>query len=184
MLENVRLSFPNLHKKTAFNENSTPKYAGTFILDKNHPQVPELKAMMRTAINEKWDERPDGLILALRDGKTKKSMDGFGDGVVFFNASSEKRPTVFDRDRTPLTENDGRPYAGCYVNALVSVWAQDNKYGKRINFELNGVQFYKDGDAFGGGGAPAAADDFPDLEEPSAESYHEQADEGDDDLLG
>jgi hypothetical protein len=35
----------------------------------------------------------------------------------------------------------------------------DNNYGKRINATLLGVQFYRDGDSFVGGGV-ASVDDF------------------------
>jgi hypothetical protein len=41
------------------------------------------------------------------------------------------------------------PYAGCYVNATIVVWAQDNEHGKRINAQVKAVQFFKDGEAFG-----------------------------------
>ena len=58
---------------------------------------------------------------------------------------------------------DGRPYAGCIVNGQVDVWAQDNpEFGRRINAELTGVQFVRDGEAFSGG-APAKPDDFDDV---------------------
>jgi hypothetical protein len=164
LLQNVRLSFPALFKKTAFDDKQEPKFKAMGIMPKDHPQMDELKDLIRKVIGEKWDERPSNLKLFLRDGKEKKDMDGFGPDVVFFNASSDKRPGVYDRDRTPLVQDDGRPYAGCYVNMRITVWAQDNQYGKRINAELGGVQFFADGDAFGGGGAPATADDFPELE--------------------
>jgi hypothetical protein len=71
---------------------------------------------------------------------------------------------VIDRDKTPLTSADGRPYAGCFVNASVELWAQDNNFGKRINASLRGVQFFKDGDAFSGGGA-ASDDEFDSVED-------------------
>ena len=74
------------------------------------------------------------------------------------------RPLVIDKDKSPLTEQDGKPYAGCFVNASVELWAQDNNYGKRINASLRGVQFFKDGDAFAGGGA-ASEDEFDDIAE-------------------
>lgn len=164
LLENVRLSFPSLFRKTAFDDKQDPKYKAMFIMPKDHPQLPALKNLMKKVMAEKWDERPGSLKLMLRNGAEKADMDGFGSSVVFFNASSDKRPGVYDRGREPLVEDDGRPYAGCYVNARITVWAQDNQYGKRINAELNGVQFYADGEAFGGGGAPAQADDFPELE--------------------
>jgi len=80
------------------------------------------------------------------------------------SARSKTRPTVLNRDKTPVAEADGVLYGGCYVNALLDVWAQDNAFGKRINATLKGVQFVRDGDAFGGG-APASADDFPDESE-------------------
>ena len=78
---------------------------------------------------------------------------------MFISARSKSRPTVVDRDKTPLTEQDGRPYGGCFVNAIVELWAQDNQFGKRINATLAGVQFLKDGDAFGGS-RPADPDEF------------------------
>jgi hypothetical protein len=58
---------------------------------------------------------------------------------------------VIDRDTKPLTAADGRPYGGCFVDASVDIWAQDNSWGKRINAKLRWVQFRGDGDAFSGG---------------------------------
>lgn len=179
MLMNVRLSYPNLFKKTAFKADDTPKFSAMFIIDKDNPDMAELKKAMKKVMIDKWGEKPASLKLCLRDG-TEKEGAGFGDEVMFFNASTEKRPGVYDADRSVLTDEDSRPYAGCYVNARVSFWAQDNQYGKRINAELNGVQFAADGDAFGGGGAPAAADDFPELEPGSISGADASADDGDD----
>ena len=45
----------------------------------------------------------------------------------------------------------------------MTVYAYDNK-GKGIGFSLGGVQFFKDGDAFTGGGV-ASTDDFDDISE-------------------
>jgi hypothetical protein len=78
------------------------------------------------------------------------------------SSRNKVRPLVLDRDKSPLTQSDGRPYAGCYVNGSIELWCQDNAYGKRINATLRGVQFYKDGEAFAGGGS-ATADEFDDL---------------------
>jgi hypothetical protein len=55
--------------------------------------------------------------------------------------------------------SSGKPYSGCYVNAVIELWAQDNKFGKRINASLMGVQFLRDGQRLSGGGV-ASADDF------------------------
>ena len=50
-------------------------------------------------------------------------------------------------------------YSGCYVDCSVEIWAQDNQYGQRVNAQLRGVMFVRDGDAFGAGGS-ASADEF------------------------
>ena len=81
---------------------------------------------------------------------------------MFVAAKNKNRPLVIDRDRSILAESDGKPYAGCYVNAKVSFWAQDNQYGKRINCSLLGVQFVEHGDSFTGARV-AVTDDFEDL---------------------
>jgi len=169
LIQNVRLSFPNLFRAGQFNEDATPKYSAMLIVPKDHPQKNEINAAIMNVIGEKWgDKKPSSLKICVRDGDEKADKDGFGPDVVFFNATNTTRPTVVDRDRTPLTESDGRPYAGCYVDSIVEFWAQDNKYGKRINASLSGIQFRADGDAFGGG-RPAGANAFEDLSEVTAE---------------
>jgi hypothetical protein len=66
---------------------------------------------------------------------------------------------IIDKDKSPLTEDDEKLYAGCYVNAIVELWYQNNNYGKRVNANLLGVQFFKDGEPFGDG-VSASEDDF------------------------
>jgi hypothetical protein len=176
MIENARLSFPNLFRATAFNPDQAPKFSATFIIPKDSPFVEKIRQEIERAAKERWGQKATETLkslkaqnkIALRDGAEKADYDGFGEDVVFINASTDKRPGVYDRDRTPLTQDDGKPYAGCYVNAIVEFWAQDNAYGKRINASLSGVQFRADGTPFGGGAAPATADDFPELEEETA----------------
>lgn len=97
------------------------------------------------------------------DGDAKAEYEGF-EGNMALSATNRQHPTVVDKDRSPLTEADGVVYAGCYVNAVVEIWAQDNQWGKRINASLKGVQFYADGNAFAGGGV-ASVDDFEDISE-------------------
>ena len=164
-VQNVRISFPNIFNASAFAEGQTKKYSATFIMDEDHPQMEMLKEAIEKTAVAKWDKKiPSSLKRPLRDGE-EKDLDGFGEGTVFFNASNTKRPVLKDKDLSALVEDDGKPYAGCYVNAIVKPWAQDNGFGKRINFSLEGIQFVRDGDAFGGGGSTADAEDFDALEE-------------------
>lgn len=173
MLKEVRLSFPQLFHAASFNPDQKKKFSATVIFDAGGDTEAAVKRGIMEAAEAKWPGKGKAMVaqlqaqgkLALRNGAEKPNYDGFGEGVSFINASTDKRPGVYDRDNTPLAEDDGRIYAGCYVNALVEFWAQDNQFGKRINASLRGVQFVKDGEPFGGGGVPATADDFPVLDD-------------------
>jgi hypothetical protein len=164
MIKNVRLSFPDLFIAKKFNEDdkSPAKYSAMFILAKDHPQIAEITAEIKSVKAAKWTDPSIRPIVCLRDG-ADKSGAGFGEGVFFFNASNVIRPTVINKDKSPLTAGDGLPYAGCYVDVSIEFWAQDNKFGKRINATLKGVQFRDHGEAFGGGSGPTSADEFDDL---------------------
>ena len=164
-LKNVRLAFPNLFEATSVN-GSEPSYSATFILPPDHPQIAEINKAIDAEATAKWGAKGAANAAALRaadkvclhNGDTKADYAGFA-GNLFINARNKVRPTIVDRDRSPLTIADGRPYGGCYVNAIVDIYAQDNNFGKRINASLKGVQFAKDGLPFSGGGV-AAADAF------------------------
>lgn len=167
MLRNVRLAFPSLFEPSSYGEGD-PAYSATLIMDPQQAEAID-KAIAAVA-KEKWGAKADAQLkalraagkIALRDGDEKADYDGFA-GMMFVAARSKTRPTVVDGQRQPLMQSDGRIYAGCYVNASIEVWAQDNAYGKRINATLRGIQFVRDGEAFGGG-RPAAADEFDEID--------------------
>jgi hypothetical protein len=156
-IENVRLSFPQLFQaKQGKDANGQPQgkavFSAVFILDKvkNKADIDRLTKAALFTKQEKWQGKPVNLTgKSIRDGNEKEATDGYGPSIMFISARNEKRPGVVNRDLTPLTAEDGKPYAGCYVNATVRCWAQDNGYGKRINWALRNVQFLKDGEPFG-----------------------------------
>lgn len=169
-LENVRLSFPALFEAKGFPGTDKKAYSSAFLMEKDSAMAKAISAAQKTVADEKWGGKAPAVLkslpadkLVLKDGNSKTEYAGY-ENMVFINASNAIRPTVIDRDKTPLTASDGKPYGGCYVNAIVDVWAQDNQYGKRVNATLKGVQFFKDGDAFGASGI-ASADAFEDIEE-------------------
>ena len=159
-LENVRLSFPQLFQPKSV-MGSEPRYSAAFLLERDDSQVQRLQKIINVMIAAKWgNNRPKGIKTCLHDG-TEKDFVGYED-AFFVSANSAKRPLVVDRDRSPLTADAGVPYAGCFVNGLIRLWAQDNQFGKRINAELRGVQFVRDGEPFGSS-KPVTPDDFEDL---------------------
>ncbi|MFA6718366.1 MAG: ssDNA-binding protein [Prevotella sp.] len=159
-LNNVRLSFPSLWSTEKFNQEDTGKYACTFILDKiDHAEkIEEIKSKIAEGIKTEFKGKdvPADKI-CLKDGD-ESGRDEYANSYII-KGSTKKRPTIIDRDKTPLLEEDGKPYSGCYVNAIIDLWYQNNNYGKRVNCNLLGVQFYKDGESFGAGPVDVT-DDF------------------------
>lgn len=173
---NARLAFAEgvFEKKAIANDpSSTPRFNCGLLIPENDPQVAKIEALEKRLVEDhEWKSKEKGADvyktlkkkdkLALHDGDDKSKYDGFA-GAKYLSPSSDTRPTVVDRDKSVLTKEDGRVYGGCYVNARVEIWVQDNNWGQRVNAKLLGVQFVKDGDAFGSGSPPANPDDFPDL---------------------
>lgn len=166
---NARLAFPNIFVAKA-NEQGKEQFSAAFLFEPDHAGIPPLDVVIEEVGRAKWGakwpavkkELTAGGKLLVHNGDSKASLTGY-EGNLFFNAYNSARPTVVDRDRSPLTAQDGKPYAGCYVNVIIDIWAQDNQYGKRINAQLQGIQFVKDGEAFAGGGTSADASDFEEI---------------------
>lgn len=168
-LTNVRLAFPALFEAKTVNGEGKPAFSAALLIDPADPQVKAINAAIDAVAKDKWGAKADVLLkqmraadkVCLHDGDLKASYDGFP-GNLYISARNPVRPTVMDADKSPLVAADGKPYAGCYVVAVLELWAQDNNYGKRVNATLSGVQFLRDGDSFTGGGA-ADESDFDDV---------------------
>ena len=147
-LKNVRLSFPSIFNRATF-DGVDGKYEATFLISKDDVKTKKAldDAIAKLIASAKVKVPADKI--CLKDGDFSE-YDGYADNWSL-KASTSKRPTLIDRDKTPLVEADGKPYAGCYVNAIIDLWLQNNKYGKRINANLYGIQFVGDGEAFGVG---------------------------------
>jgi hypothetical protein len=165
MLRNVRLSYEHIFTPTAFDDSQDAKYSATFIIPKDHPDLPAIKRAMFEAGHDnfaadftKAGTWPRGYTCSLKDAD--KDVDGSGTllaekneaykGCYILEANSTRRPVVLDRKKAALTEADGVIYSGCYVNA--SIAAAGYVYGKvkkGVKCYLNGVQFVKDGERFG-----------------------------------
>jgi hypothetical protein len=172
-LANVRLSFPDLFKAVQYQGEGPFNYRAQFLVEPGSANHKAIEAAIKEVAKAKWAAKADAILKSIAgnsqkycyiDGDTKE-YDGYA-GMMALSTTRQQekgRPLIIDQQKNPLTEADGKPYAGCYVNASVEFWAQDNSFGKAIRCTLLGVQFAKDGDAFGGGAAPSA-DDFDSIE--------------------
>ena len=173
MLEDVRIAFAHgLFTASQVQGQGKPAFSASFLFPKTHAAYNILQKAMLEVAEAKWPgkgrETLQALIagnrIAMRDGASKPEIAGYP-GNWFVSARSYVQPTVIDGKRNVLTAASGKPYSGCYVNARLNIWAQQHsQYGKRINAQLTGVQFVRDGEPLAGGGA-AGVEDFGEIEE-------------------
>jgi hypothetical protein len=177
LVQNVRISFPDLFIARKQSDTAeVEKFAGTFLIPAGSALEKQIDAACLAAAEKKWPGKGAQVIKSIAGNNMRycfrpegeKDYQGY-EGNRFFKATNTSRPTVLDRDKAPLVQADGKPYSGCYVNASVEFYAYDNN-GKGIAATLKGVQFFKDGDAFTGGGV-ASPDDFDDLSTEGEETH-------------
>lgn len=157
-LKGVRLSFPELFQAKAI-EGGKPRYSASFLIPKgDKEQLGAINKILKRITDEEFGGKslPSDK-LPIHDGE-EKDYDGYA-GNYYLSAAKgadQGRVTVVDRNKTPLTAEDGKPYAGCFVNVVVRFYPLNGKstkkpngYGKRICCSLEVVQFDKDGDPFG-----------------------------------
>lgn len=177
MIKNVRLSFPDLFHAVEFKAgDGKPRWNATFLVEPGSENDKNIKRAIAAEAKEVWGAKAEQTLKSCEgqvnkycyiDGDTKE-YDGYA-GHMYLAAhraaktkggAPNSRPQIIDRDKSPLTAEDGKPYAGCYVNAKVSIYCQKGENaGVRASFSA--VQFLRDGDAFSAG-APST-DEFDDL---------------------
>lgn len=164
-LANVRLSFPNLDKPVAFGENKNdtpPKYSAHLIIDPDTREGERALNDIDDAVHDVIQETWRGKIklgddkLPLKNGNDKMdSNDRVWEGYenkYYLSATANEgyQPKLIYRKEYVTDDLEIRRifYAGCRVNAIVRIWAQNNSFGKRVNCSLLGLEFYKDDKAF------------------------------------
>lgn len=181
-LHNVRLSYEHVFKPTAFDDSQDAKYSATFILPKNHPDLPAVKRAFLEAGQEKFasafkgGDWPKGYTCSLKDADVETNSMGevlaeknpAYEGCYILEANSTRRPVVIDRQKAAVTEDDGLIYSGAYVNAsLAAAGYEYGKIKKGVKAYLNGVQFFKHGDHFG----VDAMNDFDEIDEDDSDDF-------------
>ena len=174
-LSNVRLSFPNLveAKLPKGVPNGTAKFNADFILTPDHPDYGRFMLAVKGVATEKWKEQAVARLNAMQaerrmrcfgEGSEKvnqttlKIYDGY-EGMRYIGASANAdNPPVMVRPNGSVVDSTNtmertqlarKLYGGCFVNAAVRPWAQDNQFGKAIRCELVALQFLKDSTPFG-----------------------------------
>lgn len=198
-LSNVRLSFPHLAEPQRQVNEQTGKerisYNCEFIMAQDHAGFQQFMQKYGALAVEKWKEHANTVMQMIQgdrktrcygrgeekvNKKTFQPYDGYA-GMGYISASRDKMPQIIDASGNPIDPNNTmacqaearKMYGGCFVNAVVKPWLQENKHGRGIRCDFVAVQFFKDGAAFGEGAvdvsgmfgaapvAPAAAPAMP-----------------------
>lgn len=184
LVKNVRLSYPHLFEKFAMegDDEAKARYSGKFLLDKD-THAEEIKAIRRhlMELQKEWFKgKIGGDKLFFKDGEDSGKEEQEGCWVISAG-DPKRRPQVLDKDKSPITEEDDIVYAGCFVHVLIRPWKQNHpKYGKRINANLIGVQFAKDGERFGEEPIDAS-EEFDDEDDGASKSKAKAKSKKDDD---
>lgn len=150
-IENCRLSYPHIFKPKAYETGGSEKYSANGLLELDDPQVDKVKEILSQFARDNFDAKDLRKVEFCFNEIELEDEEGEIIGKVMrINASDSQRPHALHRNLKPLNESDGVLYPGCYVNLSISLWAQNNKYGKRVNANLLGVQFVGDGESLGG----------------------------------
>jgi len=171
---NVRLGFPHLyqpHVNPNFPEGK-PSYSADVIIDNAKDGGAQWKACEATISAMAAAKWPDisAQVLAHIHGDSKLRCFGKGEekldkttmlprdgykGMLFVSGrNTDLAPDLFDQqgkqiDPTNALDTESpKFYGGCYVNAAVKFWLQDNQYGRAIRCELVALQFLADGTPF------------------------------------
>jgi hypothetical protein len=150
------------------------KYRATILLPKDHPQIPEIIAIMKAEAKATFGAKWEAVYkaaemqqkLCLRDGDLKSQYAGF-EGWYYISASSEIQPSVYGYNPNDgiIQRDSGKVFSGCWVNASLDFYAYDS-VAKGVAAGLRGVQLCltppgMPDDALGGGTAASESDFEP-----------------------
>lgn len=174
IIKNVRNSYPNLFNAKEFKAgDGKPRWSCTFMIEKGSENDKAIRAAIEAEAKNVWGAKAPAMLKGMEsqgnkfcyiDGDIKTNNPEYEGLMILATHRSAKmaRPVIIDRNKALLTIEDGKPYAGCYVNAKVEIYCQQGENaGVRASFAV--VQFAADGDAFSTG--VPSADDFDDVSE-------------------
>ena len=192
-ISNARLSFPNLIEPQKRVDATTGKerisYNCELILPPNDQGFAAFMKRYGELALEKWKEHAQAVMQMIQNDrklrcygqgeekvnqKTFQPYNGYP-GHVFITVGNQNAPQMIQADGKPVDpantmayQSQARKlYGGCYVNAAVKPWLQENKHGRGIRCDLIAIQFLRDGESFGAG-VTDASDMFGTVAAPAA----------------
>jgi hypothetical protein len=148
----ARASYPHLFVARP-GLDGEPKFSCVFIFEEG-TDLTAVKRIILAAAEEKWPGKAKAMF---KSGQLRNPLrsdweeKGYPENSVFLTASSKKQPGVV----APWPGEDGRPepitdpnkvYPGSYIRGSIRAYAYDVRGNKGVTFNLNNVQFLRDGE--------------------------------------
>ena len=160
----VRFSYANVFEPKAVNEGEEPKYSVCVIISKDDKKtldairkaIEAAKQAGKAKLADKNGRIPSNIKTPLRDGDDERGDDPAFENSYFLNCSSNRRPSIVDKDLAPIMDRE-EFYSGCYGRVSLNFYAF-NVQSKGIAAGLNNIQKLSDGERLAGGSS--ADEDF------------------------
>lgn len=155
ILKGGRFSFLKVRKAVAL-KGGKPRFTTNYLLD---PKDPEGKKQIK-AVKDRIDEiametfgkkLPRERTCLRKDDEPQ--WDGYEDKWYISCARPEDQgpPAIVNKNLQPIPEGSAHPVSGDYGDLKIRLYPQEEY--KNINASLEVVQYVKEGEPFGGGGA-------------------------------
>lgn len=174
ILKNVRLAFSDsLFVATQFKGEGNFRHSASFIVTPGSDNDKAIESAIKIEAEKAFGKKAEAQLKSMKgqsikycysDGDSKPDYDGFPGNLILAShrQSKDGAPNVINRDKSPVNKDSGIVYAGCFVNASVDIYCQATG-NPGVRCGLLAVQFFADGDAFGGG-SRSTGDEFDVLE--------------------
>lgn len=118
----------------------------------NKEAIKILNDAIHATASDKWGAKVEQMLktvrLPLMDGDQKGDPNYAG--MLYFNAKSDRKPTVVDISCKPIMRKE-EFYSGCWGAFNGNVWAYDNAFGKGISIGLQNLMKTKDDEPIASG---------------------------------
>ena len=163
----VRFCFCHVFEPSAMEgqPEESAKYSVCVIIPKSDTQTIEkikkaieaAKTVGKSKLADKNGKIPSTIKLPLRDGDEERSDDDAFTDSYFLNATSNRKPTIVDRNLDPIMDKD-EFYSGVYGRISLNMFAFNTSGNKGIAAGLQNLQKLEDGEMLAGGST--ATEDF------------------------
>jgi len=172
-LDRVLLDYNDLFVAKDYKGDGKFRFSATALIEPGSENDKKIRAAIAAEVKDVYGDKAKAFWDSIKsneqkcsytDGTQKAAMDdkyAQQNNKMVLRCHSKVRPTVLDRDKTPLTPADGKPYRGCFVTLLAQIYAM-KKTNAGLFASFNGVQYVEKGTAFGGATA-ASTDEFDNL---------------------